>query len=227
MRKSPLVFAIPDLHAPFVDWKRVEKIYSAIDKANPDYVVQLGDALDFFAFSKFARSHNVMTPEQEVEEGREGLYNFWANVHKAAPRAKKIQLSGNHEARLVRQALERYPEVYSLLTRFQGDFYKFKNVETIHDHRHELDINGVIYCHGWLSRLGDHAKYFLKPVVHGHTHRAGVLHLNYHHRTIFELDCGFLADKSKIPLQYGPTKTTLCVSGYGVVNGLVPWFVPL
>lgn len=226
-KRSIKVFAIPDLHAPFTDWKSVAKIYAAIDNARPDYVVQLGDALDAFSFSRFARSHNIMTPEEEIEEGRAGLARFWDNVHKAAPKAKKIQLSGNHEARLVRQTLERFPEVYSLLTKIQGDFYKFKNVETIHDHRHELVINGVIYCHGWLTRLGDHARYFLKPVVHGHTHRAGVIHFNLHDKPIFELDCGYLADKFQVPLQYGPTKTTLSVKGYGEVDGHIPRFVPL
>lgn len=227
LRKNPRVFAIPDLHAPFTDWKAVSKIYRDIDNANPDYVVQLGDAVDFLAFSRFARSQDIMSPSEEVEEARSGLLRFWENVHKAAPKAKKIQLAGNHEARLLRQALERYPEIYSLLSRYQGDLFKFKNVETITDHRHELDIGGVIYCHGWLTRLGDHAKYFLRPVVHGHTHRAGIIHTSLHGKTIFEMDCGYLADKLQVPLQYGPTKTTLWVKGYGVVDGLVPTFVPL
>jgi len=221
------VFAIPDLHAPFTDWKKVAKVYRDIDDANPDYVVQLGDALDFFCFSRFARSHNIMTPEEEVEEGRAGLVRFWDNVHKAAPKAKLIQLAGNHEARLVRSALERFPEVYSLLTRAQGDFYKFKNVQTIQDHRHELEINGVIYCHGWLTQLGAHARYFQRSVVHGHSHRAGVLHLSGDKRSFFELDCGYLADKSQVPLQYGATKTVNWVQGYGDIDGQVPRFVPV
>lgn len=227
MRKIPRVFAIPDLHLPWTDWKAISKIYRDIDNENPDYIVQLGDAFDMFAFSKFARTHNICTPEEELEEGRQGAQRFWDNVHRAAPKAKKIQLAGNHEARIVRQCLERFPEVYSLLTRSQGDFWKFPNVQTIHDHRHELEIGGNIYCHGWLAQLGAHARYFLRNVIHGHTHRGGVLFLNLHDRVIWELDCGYLADKYQVPLQYGPTKTTLCVKGYGDIDARGPRFIPL
>jgi len=226
-RSVPRVFAIPDLHLPWTDWKAVAKIYDHIDDHNPDYVVQLGDAFDFFAYSKFARSQNICTPEEELEDGRSGAVRFWANVHKAAPHAKLIQLAGNHEARLLRQALERYPEVYSLLTKIQGDFWKFKNVQTIHDHRHELEIGGNLYLHGWLTTLGAHARYFLRNVIHGHTHRAGVIHLNLHSKSIWELDCGYLADKKAVPLQYGPTKTTLCITGYGDIDERGPRFIPL
>lgn len=227
MRKNPIVVAIPDLHLPWVEWKAVAKIYSAIDDLNPDYVIQLGDAFDFFAYSRFAKPPTGITPEEEIEEGFQGACRLWNNIHKAAPRAKKIQLSGNHEARLVRSTMERFPEVYSLLTRAQGDFWKFKNVTTIHDHRHELEINGVIYCHGWLTQLGAHARYLLKPVVHGHSHRGGTVFMNLGGKTIWELDCGYLADKYQVPLQYGPTKTVLWTLGYGIIDGHGPRFVPL
>jgi predicted phosphodiesterase len=223
----PLVVAVPDMHLPWCDWQSVSKIYAAVDNLNPDYVIQLGDMLDRFAFSRFAKSPTGMTVEEEIDEGYQGACRFWANIQEAAPKAKKIQLSGNHEHRLVRSCLERFPEAYSLLSRANGDFWKFKNVHTIHDHRHELEIAGVVYCHGWLTRLGDHARYLLKPVVHGHSHRGGTMFFNLGGRTIWELDCGYLADKSQVPLQYGPTKTVLWTLGYGVIDGFGPRFIHL
>lgn len=226
-RKVPRVFAIPDLHAPFTDWKRVARVYADIDDQNPDYVVQLGDAADRISFGRFARSHDLMTPEEELEEARQGIASFWVNVKKAAPKAQRIQLSGNHEARILRQVLERFPEVYSLLKRAEGDFWKFDGVKTIHDHRHELEINGVVYCHGWLTNLGAHMRYLGKNVVHGHTHRAGLIVERWHGKQIWELDCGFLADELQVPLQYGPTKTVKWVKGYGDIDGHIPRFVPL
>lgn len=218
--------AVPDMHLPFTDWKSVAKIYAAIEKLNPTHVVQLGDMFDMFSFSKFAKHPIGMTPEEELSEGYNGACRFWSNVHKAAPKAKKIQLSGNHEARLMRSCIERAPDLYSLLSRASGDFWRFKNVQTIHDHRHELELSGVIYCHGWLTQLGAHARYLLKPVVHGHSHRGGSVFMNLGGKTIWELDCGYLADKYQVPLQYGPTKTILWTLGYGVIDERGPRFIP-
>jgi hypothetical protein len=178
-------------------------------------------------FPRFAKRPIGMTPEEELEEGVQGAGRFWANIHKAAPRAKKIQLAGNHEHRLMRSTMERFPECYSLLNRAQGDFWRFKNVQVIHDHRHELEINGVIYCHGWLTQAGAHTRQLLKSVVHGHTHRGGTVFMNLGGKTIWELDCGYLADKYQVPLQYGATKSVLWTLGYGIIDQFGPRFVPL
>lgn len=227
MSRYPTVVAVPDLHEPWSKKSAVKKLYDHIDRINPDHVIQLGDALDRFSFSRFAKHPIGMTPEEEIDEGHQCLGRFWANVRLAAPKARLIQLSGNHEARLVRACLERFPEALSLLSRAQGDFYSFKGVETIHDHRHELEIGGVVYCHGWLGALGAHMRYLGKPVVHGHTHRGGFVAESWHGRTIWELDCGYLGDKEAVPLMYGPTKTVKWVLGYGLVDRFGGRFVGL
>lgn len=221
------VVAVPDLHLPWVCWKKINTVYGIIDNENPDIIIQLGDLKDRFAFSRFARSHDVMSPEEEIIEARNGAVNFWKNIHKAAPKAKKIQLLGNHCARLQRVVIEKFPEIYSIVQKADKDLFKFKNVKTIEDHRDGIEIEGVFYCHGWLTKIGDHAKYFLKPVVHGHTHRGGVFHMNAGGKSIWELDCGYLADQSQVPLQYGPTKTVLWTHGIGMIDKYGPRFIPI
>lgn len=227
MASRKTVVAVPDLHLPFTDWKRVERLYHQIEEIQPHYVIQLGDLLDRFTNSRFARSHDVMTPEEEVEEGRAGAVNFWAHIHKIAPKAKKIQLKGNHDDRLLRQVLERYPEIYSIVKKCDAQMFHFKNVQTVEHSRDGFFIDGVLYTHGHLTQLGQHMQQLGVCVVHGHTHRGGTIFRNHFGKTLWELDCGYLADEKAIPLQYGPTKHLTHVKGFGIVDDNGPRFVPI
>lgn len=168
-----------------------------------------------------------MTPKEEMDEGYAFCQNFWAHIQKLAPKARKIQLRGNHETRLLRSTIDRFPEVYSIVQSYEDRFFKFPGVECIMDSRSELEIEGVIYTHGWYTKIGDHCKFLLKPVVHGHSHRGGTFFINVGGSTIWELDCGFLADQNKSALQYGSTKTTHWTLGYGVVDRDGPRFVSI
>lgn len=221
------VLCIPDAHAPWASEAVTLKIYEAISNKKYDVIIQLGDLLDLYSYSKFARSHDICTPKEEVEAGYEWSNNFWKQIHKLAPKSRKIQLKGNHDDRLMKRAFERWPEAASILMRAEHSLYKFPNVETIQDSRDPLEIEGVIYIHGYLTKIGDHAKYFLKPVVHGHTHRGGTIFLNMGGRLIWELDCGYMADQNAVPLQYGPTKNVLWTEGYGEIDSLGPRFIPV
>lgn len=227
MTRKLKVFAIPDCHFPWVDIKNLTKIYDEIENECPQVVIQLGDLYDRFSFSRFARSHNICTPKQEVEEAREMALNFWKNITEASPKSRKIQLRGNHEQRILSQTLDRFPEIYSIVSRSEADLLKFKGVETIEDAREETEIEGVIYTHGYLTQLGAHCKHMLKPVVHGHSHRGGTVFYNLGGKLIWELDCGYIADNTQVPLQYGMTKTTLWTTGYGIIDKRGPRFVPL
>lgn len=187
----------------------------------------MGDLYDMYAYSKFARTHDLCTPKEEIEEGFLWAQNFWKNIQKLAPAARKIQLKGNHDDRLMKRAFERWPEAASIISRAEQSLYHFKNVETIQDSRDGLEIEGVMYLHGYLTQLGAHARYFLKSVVHGHSHRGGTVFYNIGGTIIGELDCGFAADRNKVPLQYGPTKTMLWTEGYGEIDEKTLRFVPV
>lgn len=188
------------------------KVISIARKEKPNAIIQLGDLYDLYAHAKFPRSHNVMTPRQEVDKARELAEKFWADLKKAVPRASCYQLTGNHDVRPYKRILERYPEIERMAP-FK-EFFDFDGVSTTHDHRSGVEIDGVLYIHGYLSGLGKHAQYFQKSVVCGHTHKAGVVFFKQKKKLIFECNAGMLADDSAIPLSYTPTKfnhwTTTC-----------------
>ena len=220
MRK---VLVIPDVHFPWHHQPTLTWIYEQIKQRKPDIVVQAGDLLDCFSSSKFARSHNVMTPEQEFKEGRLGSEAMWRNVQSAAPKAKCYQLRGNHDVRPDKRILERCPEVQSLLN--IKPLFEFKGVTTLMDAAEALEIDGNLYIHGHLGKLGDHLNYFGASVVHGHLHRGGSIFKKMSGRVLWELDCGFASDEEAIPMRYGPTRRTHWTLGCGFIDECGPRFL--
>lgn len=224
------VLVIPDTHFPWVDQEKLNLIYLIIEKEKPDVITQCGDLLDLFSHSKFARSLDIYTPNEEVKLGRAMAEKMWEKVRELAPKATLYQLHGNHDARIHKRIQEKYPEIASIID--VSYLWKFKGVNTLEDDRDYLEIDGIIYVHGWLTRLGQHMHYFNKSVVHGHTHRGGI-HIERRHffknryNTLFELDCGYIADDKQIPLQYGATKAVKWVHGCGLIDSLGPRFIPL
>lgn len=221
------VIAIPDLHFPWHHDDCLRFIYELIRKEKPDVVIQMGDLYDKFSFSKFARSHDVCTPQEELNEGRIAATLMWEHIRKIAPpTAKLYQLRGNHDVRIEKRVLDAVPEISSLIEPEIEKLFEFKNVKTIMDYREELVIDGVVYIHGFGNRIGEHAKFFLKPVVRAHRHRGELWFLQMDQYLLWELDCGYCADKTQVPLRYTPTRTTHWTLGVGMVDGLGPRFIP-
>lgn len=228
--KRRKVLVVGDMHLPFADRSVMSQIYSAIEQHNPQIVVQIGDLFDMFAMSRFYRTHNLMTPKEEVEKGRLQAEAFWGLIGSYRVNRQKIkcfQLMGNHDVRPFKRVLEKMPELESVLASSLHELFAFKGVETLRSDREELDIDGVRYIHGYMSKLGDHARYFLQPTVCGHSHRGGTHFFTNNGKPIWELNVGYVADNSQVPLQYNQTKTTRWTHGYGLVDEAGPRFVPI
>jgi predicted phosphodiesterase len=213
---------IGDSHHPFSNQKLLKKIYAFIKDFKPKFVVQVGDLYDYFSQGKYPRTHRLMTPEQEVMEGRDYAVEMWAHINKAHAASKKVQLRGNHDARPYKRLLEKCPELEPF---FKIDhLFKFNKVETVLDEKQEVVLGGVLYQHGY-KKHGDHMKVSLMPTVHGHTHKAGIIYQMLRNQLIWEMDAGLVADLDSIPLGYGSTKWKHCTSGLGVIDEYGPRFI--
>ena len=219
------VLVIGDAHMPWTNMSSLNAIYLAIAKERPDAIVQIGDLYDLYSFSRFARTHDLCTPKAEIEEGRQMAESFWKNVRQFAPGAECYQIKGNHDSRIIARAEEKYPEILALLN--IDHLWKFPGVTTIDDVRDELCIDGVLYIHGYLSKLGAHMNHFMEPVVRGHDHKLGVVFRQLRTKLIWEMTVGFIGDKKAVPLSYTKTKTNGYMQGYGIVNDGCPIAVPL
>lgn len=219
--KKHKILVIGDTHFPFHDKKAYKRLLQEIKRERPTHVIQIGDLLDQYIFSKFSRSLEV-TAEDDIKVGLESAEKMWRDVKKIVPKAKCFQLLGNHDVRLAKRISEKLPELESLIS--ITDLYKFKGVTLIPSARDYLEIDGIVFIHGYLSKSIDHAKYYNKPVVHGHRHRPIV---EYDSPTLWSMDVGFLADRNSLPLSYTQTKLSKWTLCCGVITNGVPKLLPL
>ncbi len=221
------LLAVPDTHFPFSSPAVMRGIIDIAKDMKPTHVWQCGDLYDMYSFSRFARSLDVMTPRDEILEGKKQAGEMWKALQKAAPNAVCLQSRGNHSHRLVKSLLAKAPEFESLLDAPISSLTEFKGVVDMKTSRSEIELGDMLLIHGWQTRPGAHVSYFGQSVAHGHTHRGGVVFKAQKGKTIWELDCGHAADITSLPLSYGESKTTNWIAGCGIVDSLGPRFVPL
>lgn len=183
----------------------------------------MGDLFDLYSFGRWARSHNIMTPKQEIIAGRKDAEWMWSELRAACPKAECIQLWGNHDDRPIRKAIDCYPEIESLIDIHH--LWQFPGVRL--ESESELILDGVCYMHGFRTRLGDHARNNMMSTVCGHSHRGGVAYIPLGNKVIWELNAGYLADRFKKPLQYTKERRfSQWTQGYGEVDEMGPRFIP-
>lgn len=224
---KPRIFVLPDQHFPFVNKKALAKLIEMVKVLKPTHVVNVGDTYDMYAFSRFARSLNVMTPQQELKKGRKMAEQMWREIHTAAPKAQCFQVLGNHEERIYKKIMNVAAEYESVIAEPVRDLLTFPGVRTLKSSKSELVINDMVFVHGWSTSSGYHVRYFVQNVAHGHTHRGSVTFIAHKGKALWELDCGFIADINALPLEYRETKTSQWHVGFGFIDELGPRFIPL
>jgi predicted phosphodiesterase len=209
------VFILSDLHFPYHDKKAFKKAMKLIKKLKPTHILQIGDCLDQYVFSKYTRSMRI-SPDQDIAVGMGLMQKMWSDIKKACPRAKCYQLMGNHDVRLSKRIAEKVPELTDFFN--HKDLYKLKGVTVLDSDRDFLEIDGIVYVHGYLTKSIDHAKHFNKPTVHGHRHQPCI----ETHGNIWSMDVGFLADINQLPLQYTQSKVVKWRLACGYVDNKQP-----
>lgn len=222
---SKTILVLGDTHHPFSNTSSLRRVEALAKQIKPDVIVQIGDLLDMYSWSKYPRTLNLMTPKKELELGMKMAYQMWENLRKASPKSKCFQIFGNHDERPMLRLMEKAPELESLID-FKSIF-TFPGVETSNSQRDELIIGKIILQHGFRSKLGDHARHNGMNTVTGHSHRGGTIFLRLGWGTIWELNAGFLGDEGSTPLSYSKQRrVSTWTQGAGLITGLGPQFIP-
>lgn len=215
------VLVISDTHFPFHSKSAYKKLMKTIKAEKPTHIVQVGDLLDQYVFSKYTRSMSI-TVDQDIRNGLKMANKMWKEAQKIVPKAKCYQLLGNHDIRFLKRIAERLPELSELVN--LKDVYKFNKVKIMDSDRDHLELGGVIYIHGYLSKSIDHVKAYNKPVVHGHLHRPSI---TFESPRLWSMDVGYMADSKSLPLSYTQTKLTKWTLACGIVEDGKPRLVIL
>jgi len=222
----PKIAVLGDMHEPFAHTKCKQAFIAFCKEMQPEYVVQIGDAVDFFGHSKWPASKNIYKPKEEEAIARANLEKFWAEIRKAVPKAKCIMLLGNHAVRPLKRILETTPSLEHWIEQYLESYLKFEGVETVMDTREEYTLSDVVFIHGYKSQLGQHRDHLLQNTVCGHTHRGGVSFRSFRAQTMFELNVGHCSDEAAKAMTYTPTKTTGWTLGWGWIDRWGPRFIP-
>lgn len=219
--KKTTVLVIGDTHFPFHNEAAYKNLLKVAKEVKPTHIVQIGDLLDQYVFSKYTRSFDI-TPGDDIDHGLGVAVRMWADMQLIAPKAKCYQLVGNHDIRISKRISEKLPELSNYFS-FKN-LYKFNDVKVMESDRDFLEIDGVMYVHGWMSKSIDHAKYFNKPTVHGHRHRPCI---EFDRRDLWSMDVGFMADEKSLPLQYTANRFSKWTVSCGVVEDKQPRIILL
>lgn len=188
----------------------------------------MGDLYDFYSWGKWPRKRYVYTPEAEIGYGREMAEDFWKRVRSASRRSKCFQIRGNHDDRPYLRLAERMPELTGIVDGHLDGFFEFTGVETVGESRDELVIGDTMFMHGFRSKLGDHARHNRMSTVVGHSHTGGCVFIRNGTETLYELNCGFVADPGSIPMSYSRQRQiSTWTQGFGTIDQFGPRFIPL
>lgn len=218
---------IGDTHFPFVNHAKLEKVYRFAEKEKPKRIIQIGDLFDLYAHSKFPRSLNIYSPEEETNLAREGAELMWKTLRSLCPDAECVQLKGNHDIRPLRQTLAHLPALEHVVSKYLNELMTFEGVKLIEDSRQEYEAQGILYYHGYRTGLGAHRDYVLQNSVVGHTHKGGVTFRRFRNQVCWELNAGFLGDAESKVFGYTPQKIHDCTNGIGFIDHWGPRFIIL
>jgi hypothetical protein len=101
----------PDIQFPFVDEQALDVFYQILADAKPNNVVQLGDALDLTAYSKYIGSEMY---KDATQGALIQALDFFRTLRTLAPSAKITYLEGNHELRLPNDILNNHKANWQL-----------------------------------------------------------------------------------------------------------------
>ena len=167
-----------DHHFPFVDWVADKLIKNLWLDIKVDKIILLGDFLDFWQISKFAKNPDrINTLQDDLDKANDYL----TELRDLFPKTDIIFITGNHEERLLKYLWQQAPELSPLRNcQFENllDFksLKIKFYPRANDVHREEDL---LFTHGTVVRQDSAmtARCMLKKygmsVIMGHTHRLG------------------------------------------------------
>jgi predicted MPP superfamily phosphohydrolase len=176
--ESERAIFLGDVHVPFEDKAAVDLALAFTRWFKPETVFLIGDIIDFYSIpSKFDRDPSRLLA---LQEELDATVAFLKRVRKAAPNARIVYLSGNHEHRLIRY-LWKHPEISVLKSLRLPVQLGLDDLEIEHHEYHEQ-----VQWHGLLVEHGDRvskvsaatAKSMLDARgvcgISGHVHRLGM-----------------------------------------------------
>jgi predicted phosphodiesterase len=165
-----------DWHVPYQDMIAVELAFSFMEWFGPDTIFLIGDFQDFYSVSRFdIDPERIQSLQHELDVGR----GILKRLRRAAPDARIVYLSGNHEHRLTK-FLWAHPKISGLRNLQLPSLLGLEELEIeYHTYHEQLNWYGLLVEHG--DRASKKSAYTAAAMmdargvsgITGHTHRLG------------------------------------------------------
>jgi len=173
------LFTISDIHVPYHNKAATKVALEYIKHERPQVVNINGDAIDFYAISRYSRDPKR---RQGIDEELDGFAEFLSEVRDAAPKARIMFVLGNHEIRWNKYLRDHAPELdgskrFSLGEALQLEKFKitlapsgfiFGNCYLVHGDGLMGSKAGTTVTK-WMDR-------YMASCVVGHIHRLAIVH---------------------------------------------------
>lgn len=216
------VLVVSDLQEPFAHKDAFDFVKAVRDKYDTDTTVNIGDEVDFHAFSgRFPHDPDGMGPGEELEAAIQELDKWY----KEFPETRVC--TSNHLDRYYKKAFNSGLPKRAILSP-----QVLLGAPTTWEWRSSWVIDGVKYEHGDSQGGIDAARLLAianrKSTVIGHHHaHGGVRYIANDSEVIFGLNTGCLIDRGAYVFAYGAGNKFKPTLGCGVVLYGVPYFVPM
>lgn len=216
------VLVISDLQEPFAHRDAFEFVKAVRDEYETDTTINIGDEVDFHAFSgRFPHDPDGYSPGEELTKGI-GALDKW---YEEFPTVQVCR--SNHLDRYYKKAFNSgLPKAAILSPR------ELLRAPAEWEWKKSWFIDGVKYEHGDSQGGMDAARLLAianrQSTVIGHHHaHGGVRFISNDNEVIFGLNTGCLIDRHAYVFAYGADNKFKPTLGCGVVIYGVPYFVPM
>lgn len=217
------ILVIPDLQIPFQHRSAFDFLQAVCEKYLPDEFVNIGDEVDFHAFStKWATNPDGYSPGHELERSLEILHR---DYYPMFPNHKVC--TSNHTVRPLKQAFDA-----GIPKKFIRTYKEFLEAPDGWEWRDHWIIDEIQFEHGeGVSGMYGHTKAAqqnMRSTVIGHIHSfAGIQYIACHDRLIFGFNTGCLIDRTAYAFAYGKKIRNKPILGCGIIIDGIPHFIPM
>lgn len=216
------ILILPDIHAPWVDWKAINQAHLWAKKHKPDLVIQLGDITDQKIWSRWQKDVDDVSPSDEFLAAEKVL----KKLHKMFP--KMVILRGNHDVRILSKAVE--AGIPSQMFHDVDQVFNYPGWEWIPHHTKlvvKTPRGPILVVHGdeQGGTVAQKSRILGMSVIQGHTHKVSITYTTTLKGTVFGAEMGCLMDINSKAAKYAAANPVGSSIGFGVIKYGVPYFI--
>ena len=219
MFKSILV--ISDLHIPYQHPDSFTFLKQIKKEFKPDFIVNIGDLLDFHAISMHTHDPDLMSAGDELKRSKE----YVKELESIFP--QMVEVESNHSSLVYRRALK-----YGLSRDFLKDYGQFlgtKKWKWVDDLTLTMsNKQRCFFTHGRSADVLKVSQTMGMSAVQGHYHTKFVIsYWANPDNLFFAMNVGCLAAQKHMAFAYAKNFRTRFIMGCGIINNGIPRLLPM